>query len=734
MSNELDAAKQIFLIEVEELLTSMEEALLHLESNPDDMESINAVFRAAHTIKGTAGIFDFDDVVTFTHVAESLLDKIRDGEILIDKNIIEVLLKSGDHMAELVSEVSDDDNHDNSVNPDLLTVSNELMTQLNSFMQLPVEVMDTPTSSNKVLLETLDNEEDISSSNNWHISLRFGIDVLKLGMDPTSFIKYLQQIGHVASLTVLPNSIPSLEDIDPESCYLGCEIELQSDHTKEEIEAVFEFVQEDCDIRIIPPHSAISHYIELIQALPEEDELLGELLVKSKVLTNNELNSALLKQQLDRDAGSSKSIGEILVDQGVVAEEVVGAAVEKQQTTRVKKNAESRILRVDSGKLDELINMVGELVIASASASLLANKTQQTELAEASSLVNDLVDNIRNNALNLRMVPIGETFNRFQRVVRDVSGQLEKDIGLVITGAETELDKMLIDKISDPLMHLVRNSLDHGLEMPEQRIAAGKDSQGKIHLNAYHDSGSIVIEITDDGKGLNKALLVKKAIEKEIITPEQVLTDDDINHLIFHPGFSTADAVSNISGRGVGMDVVKRNITSLRGSIDLESEEGVGTVVRIRLPLTLAIIDGFQVGVRDDIYVVPLDMVIECVEYADTNKIIGHDGSQSNYFNLRGEVLPLMNLKQHFNYPPAETDQNTRDNIVVVHHSGRKVGLVVDQLMGEFQTVIKPLGKLFREVKGIGGSTILGSGEVSLILDVQQLVQDAADQELKHVS
>jgi len=730
MSNDLEAAKQGFLVEAEELLTTMEDALLHLETSPDDMEAINAVFRAAHTIKGTSGIFGFDDVVSFTHVAESLLDKIRDNEISIDKKIIEVLLKSGDHISNIVNEVIA---KDNVLSEDLLLTSDELIVQLNSFMLAPLTEVVSAVSSESVV-ETLADEEGISSTNNWHISLRFGSDVLKQGMDPKSFIKYLQQIGSIISLTVLPDKIPSLEDIDPEDCYLGFEIDLQSDSSKEEIESVFEFVQEDCDIRIVPPHSAISSYIELIQALPEEDELLGELLVKSQVLTHKELNNALAKQQLHSSVGDEKRIGEILIEQGVVAQEVVGAAVEKQQNVRTKKSAESRIVRVNSDKLDELINMVGELVIASASASLLANKSNRTELEEASGLVDDLVDSIRNSALSLRMVPIGETFHRFQRVVRDISGQLEKSIELVITGAETELDKMVVEKISDPLMHLVRNSLDHGIEMPEQRIAAGKDPQGKIHLNAYHDSGSIVIEIIDDGKGLNKPQLLAKALEKNIIEEGQVLSDDEINQLIFHPGFSTANSVSNISGRGVGMDVVKRNILALRGSVELESEEGAGTFVRIRLPLTLAIIDGFQVGVRDDSYVVPLDMVIECVEYADINKISDNNGRESNYFNLRGEVLPLVKLKDHFNYAPLENEQNARANIVVVHYAGRKAGLVVDQLMGEFQTVIKPLGKLFSEIRGIGGSTILGSGEVALILDVQQLVQDAADHELKQVS
>lgn len=739
MSDDLEAAKQGFLVEAEELLTAMEDALLHLESEPEDAEAINAVFRAAHTIKGTSGIFGFEDVVSFTHVTESLLDKIRDGELTINAKIIEVLLKAGDHISDLVHEAIA---KGNDLPDELLQTSSKLIKSLNAFMNADKEpaAEDAP---NTAVTDTVDaeakaeelqsDEVDVALTNNWHISLRFGIDVLKQGMDPSSFIKYLQQIGSIISLTTLPHKIPSLEEIDPEGCYLGFEIDLQSESSKEEIEAVFEFVEEDCEIRILPPRSAISSYIELIKSLPEEDEMLGELLIKGNVLTHNELQKALNDQQGQDTEEEKQCIGEILVEQGVVDEKIVDAAAKKQKTVRIKKSVESRIVRVNADKLDELINMVGELVIASASASLLANRTDNEELSEATSLVHDLVDSIRNSSLALRMVPIGETFHRFQRVVRDVSAQLEKNIALVITGADTELDKTVIEKIGDPLMHLVRNSLDHGIELPEQRIAAGKDPQGRIHLNAYHDSGSIVIEITDDGKGLDKAKLFAKAVEKGIVSEDQTLSDDEINNLIFHPGFSTADSVSNISGRGVGMDVVRRNIVSLRGSIELESVEGKGSTVRIRLPLTLAIIDGFQVGVADDSYVVPLDMVIECVEYVDISKDISTHGDNS-YFNLRGEVLPLVKLKEHFNYQGVENKKDERANIVVVHYNGRKAGLVVDQLMGELQTVIKPLGKLFSQIKGIGGSTILGNGDVALILDVQQLLQEVADIELQQVS
>ena len=296
MSNDLETAKQGFLLEAEELLTAMEDALLHLESSPDDIEAINAVFRAAHTIKGTSGIFGFDDVVSFTHVAESLLDKIRDNIISIDKKIIEVLLQSGDHISDLVNEVVA---KENVISADLLLTSDALITRLNSFMNRSLTEVITTASSQPVVVNSA-NGDLISPTDNWHISLRFGPDVLRQGMDPASFVKYLQQIGKIISLTVLPDKIPSLEEMDPETCYLGFEIDLQCDKNKEEIESVFEFVQEDCEIRIVPPHSAISRYIELIQALPEEDELLGALLVKSKVLTSNELSKALTVQQVQR--------------------------------------------------------------------------------------------------------------------------------------------------------------------------------------------------------------------------------------------------------------------------------------------------------------------------------------------------------------------------------------------------------------------------------------------------
>jgi len=380
-------------------------------------------------------------------------------------------------------------------------------------------------------------------------------------------------------------------------------------------------------------------------------------------------------------------------------------------------------VRVDDDKLDHLINLVGELINAGANVNVIAQRTGIGDLQESTSKMSMLVEQVRDSALQLRMVKIGATFNRFARVVHDVSRELGKDIALVVDGEDTELDKTVVEKIGDPLMHLVRNAMDHGIESAEVRAARGKPVQGTLKLNAFHDSGSIVITVQDDGGGLNRDRILAKAIERGLVETGHHLSDSEVYALIFEPGFSTAEKVTNLSGRGVGLDVVKRNITALRGTVDLASEAGAGTTVTIRLPLTLAIIDGFLVGVGKAVFAVPLDMIEECIAYkADRD----HD-----YTNLRGEVLPFIRLRELFRLkgtPPAG------ENVVVLKHADQRAGLVVDTLLGEFQTVIKPLGQMFGHVKCVSGSTILGSGEVALILDVPALVDRSINRERKSVA
>jgi two-component system chemotaxis sensor kinase CheA len=365
---------------------------------------------------------------------------------------------------------------------------------------------------------------------------------------------------------------------------------------------------------------------------------------------------------------------------------------------------------------------VGELIIAGASTSVVARRAQIPELLECTSTLSGLVEEVRDSALQLRMVKIGATFNRFQRVVHDVSRELGKDIRLAVNGEDAELDKTVVEKIGDPLTHLVRNAMDHGIEPAELRVARGKPAHGTVSLNAYHDSGSIVIEVSDDGGGLKRERILAKGVERGLVEPGRILSDKEIFNLIFEPGFSTAEQVTNLSGRGVGMDVVKRNIVALRGSVEIASREGTGTTVTVRLPLTLAIINGFQVGVGKSVFVIPMDMVEECIEF--------HEQPDCDWVDLRGQPLPYVRLREHFGLAGAPA---RRRSIVVVRYGSRRAGLVVDHLLGEFQTVIKPLGKVFAGARFLSGSSILGNGDVALILDMAALFTSFSDLESHRV-
>ncbi|MFA6442399.1 MAG: chemotaxis protein CheA [Sterolibacterium sp.] len=767
----LDDALHTFIIEARELLEHMEDALLRVEQEPEDADTINAIFRAAHTIKGSAGLFGFDHVVEFTHVAESVLDLVRSGKLRITSDLVATLLGVRDHLGVLIAHIAD------GAEPDADThrASAELVAKLRAVLgqtspataQPPVPV----TQDGQVETQASDASDGVATDN-WHISLRFGADVLKNGMDPLSFIRYLTTFGKIVHIVTLVNAVPPLSKLDPEVNYLGFEIVFQTDADKATIEGAFEFVRDDARICILPPHSRISEYLRLIDELPQDELRLGEILVRAGTLTQKELDAALTSQTAKQDE-APRPIGEVLVDQKMVQPRVVEAALVKQQKVKEQRSAESGLIRVNAEKLDQHINLIGELIIASAGASLIAQRAALPELLEAAARLSRLVEEVRDSALTLRMVEIGATFNRFQRVVRDVSAELGKDIRLEISGADTDLDKTVVEKIGDPLTHLVRNSMDHGIEPTEVRLARGKPAHGTVRLNAYHDSGSIVIEVADDGGGLSRERILKKAVERGLVKDDQPISDPEIYNLIFEAGFSTVEQVSNLSGRGVGMDVVRRNIAALRGTVEIDSTEGVGTTMRIRLPLTLAIIDGFLVGVSGSAFVVPLDMVVECVELspAETAASQGRD-----HLNLRGEVLPYIRLKQLFGIPdpaPALADTEDgesfdcgemlrrggsatailtaegaaalardpelafllhpvqRENVVVVQYAGRRAGLVVDNLMGEFQTVIRPLGEVFNGIDGISGFTILGSGNVALILDVPGLVRRVAGREVR---
>jgi two-component system chemotaxis sensor kinase CheA len=716
--DEMRAALDTFVVESRELLQDMEDGLLGLEHDEDPSDSIGAIFRAAHTIKGSSGLFGLDHIVHFTHVVESLLDMLRNEEIPVSSELVAVLLPCRDHISTLVDGIAAGVMEETAQQH---ATGEALHEKLRGFL-------NGSGAGSQVVAHTEEQQAQSSGggvvdSGNWYLSLRFGPDCLRNGMDPLSFIRYLSTLGDVVNLVTITDHLPAIEKMDAETCYLGFEVVLKSSATKEAIENVFEFVREESTIRIVPPNSKMDEYIDIINNLPDDNELLGEILIKSGVLTKHELDECLRLQQkrhrLSDGHTAEAPIGEILVKQEMLQQPILNAALQKQQNVKENKAREKQNIRVDAERLDKLIDLVGELVIAGAGANLRANKSDDVALLEATSEVMRLVEEVRDSALQLRMVPIGTTFSRFQRVVRDVSIELGKEIVLEISGGDTEVDKSVVDKIGDPLMHLVRNSMDHGIEAAALRAARGKPAQGTLRLNAYHESGSIVIEVSDDGGGLNRDKILAKAIERGLVAAGANLSDKEIYALIFEAGFSTADQVSNLSGRGVGMDVVKRNVTSLRGTIEIDSQLGVGATMRIRMPLTLAIIDGFLVGVGDSSFVVPLDNVIECLE-------LPRDSNQHDFMDLRGEVLPFIRLRNLYDIHGAIP---RRQNVVVVGYGGNKAGLVVDRLLGEFQTVIKPLGKLFVHLQGIGGSTILGSGEVALILSIASMMQNYTKRE-----
>jgi two-component system chemotaxis sensor kinase CheA len=719
-----DPALDTFLAESNELLSDMEATLLRCEQGAGDAEAINQLFRAAHTIKGSSGLFGLDAIVAFTHVVESVLDRVRERAEPVTPDLAAVLLECGDHMQGLVDAVAAGGAQPtpaveagDAVLAKLQAVSGFAATARRnapSPKSLPVRLEAAASPGDDGALRVL--------GDSWHVSVRFSPDVLKNGMDPLAFIRYLTTFCTVTGLAVVDDALPDAADFDPEVCYVGFEIALQTAATKAQIEAAFEFVHDDCQLRILPPRSLVADYVGLIRDLPEPDARLGELLVACGSLTPKELADTLSGQAAcEANLGVAPPLGEMLVEAKIVQAAVVEAAMQTQteaRATKDPKSAESRSIRVDGDKLDRLIDLIGELIIAGAATGSEARQAGLARLNESALHLARIVEEVRDQALKLRIVQIGPTFARFQRVVRDVARETGKEINLETLGADTELDKTLVERIADPLTHLVRNAIDHGIEKPELRLAAGKPAAGTVRLTAYHDAGSVVIEVADDGGGLKRERIQQKALQRGLISEGQVLTDSEVFALIFEPGFSTAEQVTNLSGRGVGMDVVKSNVTALRGSVEVASEAGKGTQVRLRLPLTLAIIDGFQVGVGKSSFVIPLDLVEECVEIkvdSDTDP-----DAASPPFDLHGSVLPLIHLRDMFEIPGKA---ERRASVVVVRAGGKRVGIVVDELHGELQAVIKPLSRLFKQLQGIAGSTILGTGKVALILDIPGLVE-----------
>ena len=702
------AAMPAFISEAGEQTEAIETLLLELEEQPDDRELLDSLFRCAHTVKGSAGIFGLNKVVEFTHHVETLLDQMREGKLHLNPTLSTLLLQCNDQIKFLVDTASDA-SADSAEQKDLRA---DLVIQLRAY----TEAETTPLAAE--VAGSLQEASSPAGLTVWEISARFGPETFRNGMDPLSIAKYLKGLGTVKSMVCGMDAVPALLNLDPETCYLSFAMVLESAAGREEVEGAFSFVADDCELDIKAPESVDQKLVRAIEDMPGTPRL-GDMLVSVGAVTQVKLTEVLSNQELSKTtaSGQAAKIGDLLEAKAGVAPEVVEAALTKQQKTReASAGEENRYIRVQADRLDEVINLLGELVIAGAGANLLARETRNVALIEANLHMNSLIEEIRNGTLGLRMVPVGETFSRFRRVVRDTASSLGKEVNFEIVGGEAELDKSMVEKIADPLMHLVRNSLDHGLEPPQERVAAGKPAAGKLTLSAKHETGAILIRIEDDGRGINRERVLQRAWNRGLIEQGVVPGVDVIHMMIFEPGFSTAEQVTNLSGRGVGMDVVRRNIEALRGSLKLNSRPGQGLQVDIRLPLTLAIIDGFLVGVGKAKFVLPLGSVVEVIEAGGQHLRVDKNGR--HVVELRGNVLPVVRLRTLYN---VESTLPERTSVVVVNAPKGKYGIEVEVLMGQQQTVIKPLGRLFKTLRGISGSSILGSGEVALILDVGSL-------------
>ena len=682
---------ELFCEDVEEQLTFMENALIQMQEDGANDESIGALFRAMHTIKGTAGMFGFDVVVGFTHIAENLLSEIRDGKIELTEDMIDIFFKVKDHVQRLVDLATKDEDLD-----DFMQVTNDELLKILKSMMLDA----------KSLQEAVETEEEVVEENSgeelWHISFRLKPSFFSSGMDVIGILNFFSILGEVKKMLFIDSNIPDIKDIEPTQAYIGYEILFLTDVPYAEIEEIFEFVIDDVELHIFKADD-----LDMLQALVDTQDDLKEKLLSAGFDNVTNLKSETQKIQEIKSSNQNKT-------NSTQTKSTTPATKEKPTTTNVKR---SFSLRVDSSKIDQLINQISEMVIANAKVSQRADTLDDNELSESTTILSDMLEEIRTGIMNIRMVQVGDSFNKFKRIVHDLSKKVDKEIDFEIIGGETELDKMVVEKISDPLVHMLRNSIDHGIELPDEREVLGKSAKGHVVLKTYPDAGTIVIKISDDGKGLPKDKILAKAIANGMISENNNLSDKEIYNLIFAAGLSTAEEVSDISGRGVGMDVVKKNIESLRGTVDINSKEGEGSVFTIRLPLTLAIIDGFLVQSGKTKYIIPLEMIQECIELDAKYK---NEMAGNEFINLRDSMLPLLDIRTYFK---EEESQSRRENVVVVRYGDYKIGMMVDELFGEFQTVIKPLGEVFRNVPGISGGTILGSGEIALIFDIPKLME-----------
>jgi two-component system chemotaxis sensor kinase CheA len=661
MSSKADQFKNAFREEGREVLADLESALLELNESRGDLELVGRVFRALHTIKGSGAMFGFEDLAAFTHNLESAFDEVRNGRLEIGAELIDLTLSALDQIRAMLEE---GEAGAPLADPAACT---EILAKVRHLTGKPEE----QHSEKKTAAAPI---EAVGALREWTIRFAPGPDMMRCGANPLLLLRELRELGGLSARASMA-AIPPIAELDPERCYVSWEMALATAAGRDAIRDVFIFVEDNCELTIEPAS------------------------------TDAEASAQ------ENDAAASAA------DQTARALEESRAPSGGRRTYDKPDNASS--LRVPAAKLDQFVNLVGELVTVQARLSEIAAKHDDAEVAAVSEEIERLTASLRENSMTIRMMPIRATFERFRRLVHDLARDLGKNVELTIEGADTELDKTVIDQLSDPLMHLIRNSMDHGIGSPEARAANGKRPTATVHLSARHSGASVLIGVSDDGNGIDAEAVLSRAIERGLTTADAALSEAEIFAFIFQPGFSTAKTVTDVSGRGVGMDVVRQRVDSLRGSIDVASKRGEGTRVTLRLPLTLAIIDGLLVSIGEASFVLPLANILECIELtrADIEAANG-----KHMANVRGEIVPYIRLREYFN---IRSERPAIEQIMIVSTEQGRYGFVVDRVLGNCQTVIKNLGRFYRHVQVVSGATILGDGTVALILDPERLAQDA---------
>jgi len=652
-----DNFKQAFQEEAREILVELEASLLQLGERPDDSEIVGRAFRALHTIKGSGSMFGFEKLAAFTHNLENAFDEVRNGRLQVTSELINLSLAALDQIKSLLEE-------SDAVSTASTAAAAEIVAKL---QELTGSVKRKEGKQEPVAAPT---KPSAGPTREWLIRFGPGPDLLRNGANPLVLLGELKQLGS-AQITANLEGIPPLGELDPHRCYFSWDISLSTSAGRDAIRDVFIFVEDVCELVIESTNR---------QAAEQAPQEIGEQASTVPKTAEEKRQNPGRRAYDTPDTASS--------------------------------------IRVPAGKLDQFVDLVGELVTVQARLGEIASRSQDQDVVTVSEEVERLTTALRESSMSIRMLPIRATFERFRRLVHDLARDLHKEVELAIEGAETELDKTVIDQLSDPLMHLIRNSMDHGVETPEVRVAAGKDRTATVHLIARHSGGNVLISVSDDGAGIDAEAVRSRGIEKGLISPDAKPTQSEIFSLIMAPGFSTAQKITDVSGRGVGMDVVRRNVEALRGMIDIQSKRGAGTSVTLRLPLTLAIIDGLLVRVGHSYFVLPLAITVECIELTrqDIERANG-----KHIADVRGRAIPYIRLREYFG---IRTERPEREQIMIAETGAGHFGFVVDEVLGNHQTVIKSLGRFYRHVHVASGATILGNGMVALILDPDRLVQD----------